>query len=149
MYGCAFCALAPAPACSATKSRPPANAVPQTPTMTNATVRFMAPPTILRRESREFYSPRTPPSIREPRFEKDLAGAGRRIAEFRVALAEKDEGAERQFGGVPDSPCNLREDYGGELRIFIADLRHLERAEQANEQLIREELEIAADDEIV
>src|SRR3954467_2802561 len=104
---------------------------------------------LLRRESGEFYSPRHPASIREASFHEDLRREGRRISKFRIAVAEEHEGPHRQLGRVPDRPGHLRKENRREFGILVTVLRDLEGAEEPQQQLIVEELDIAADDQVV
>ena len=76
----------------------------------------------------QFYSGVIIASIRELGLEEQLGRAGRGIAELAVARAEEHERAERELGGLPDRPHELREEDGGEARILIADLGDLEGA---------------------
>src|SRR6266511_1503660 len=104
---------------------------------------------LLRRESGEFYSPRPPASIREARFHEDLGRARGRITKLGIAITEEDEGTDRELGRIPDGPGHLRKEHGGELGILVTILRNLEGAEESQQQLVVEQLDIAAHDQVV
>src|SRR3954463_3559025 len=128
-----------------TKSCEPAKALPPNNTSAMSPLRIYSPTKTL-----EFYSPTGIPSIGESGLHEDLAGARRRVAELGVPIAEEDERADADLGGVPHRPRDLREQHGGELLVVrdhvavVADLRDLEGAEEAQQESVVKQLDVEA-----